>query len=202
IDSVRLPLDENEQPDCTDNDFNNTEIFEDETPVSPGINSINHLADAADVSIAGPMRFGNRVTGIAGLGTEAVNCQDPRCSSLELTEDPMSGLWTLEELELLADGPATLTSGNWSLPIERSALRLYDVARGTIYVDANNAEFHVIEPNRAHFVISGASSLALALRWASNSSPITARRTASGWDLEGFMVEHIDREGHTWTLYL
>jgi len=38
------------------------------------------------------------------------------------------------------------------------------------------------------------------LRWASNASPITARRTATGWSLDSFVIDHEDSKGQRWTV--
>ena len=62
VDYAYLPENEDDHLSCTDNDLNNTEIFEDSSPPSPGINSITYLGQSPLVWITGPEFFGGPVS--------------------------------------------------------------------------------------------------------------------------------------------
>ena len=94
-----------------------------------------------------------------------------------------------------------MTNGGSSLLVGRAAIRLYQVGQGTIELARDGSQVHALQPGEAHFVISGVGAGSFAdLRWGTNASPITARKTAGGWSVEGFIVEHADARGEIWTI--
>ena len=199
VDYAYLPEDAEDHRSCDDNDLNNTEVFEDTIPTSPGINSITHLDPSPLVWVTGPEIFGAPVSGHGSLASQASGCVAPWCSVLEITANDATGHWTLEELELFGDGPVILTNGGMSLLVDRAAIRLYQVGRGTIQVLRDGSQVHSLQPGEAHFVISGVGVFA-DLHWGTNASPITARETAAGWSIDPFIIEHLDDKGETWTI--
>ncbi|KIG11540.1 hypothetical protein DB30_03370 [Enhygromyxa salina] len=201
VGSASLPDDPDTYLSCYDNDVNNTEIFESIVPTSPGINQILHLGESSSGSIMGPEVLGGRVSGTGSFQSQASACVDPWCSRLEITTDGPTGYWTLEELELFADGPVELTNGTSVVPIERSAIRLYQVGLGTIRTDRAGSQVFAVEAGDAHFVISGVGGGIVAdLRWGRNASPITAHQHGDSWMLDSFVIEHVDADANSWTI--
>lgn len=202
VTSASPPEDEADYLDCVDASFNNTEVFEDSVPSSPGINSLAQLSSAGSVSVTGPVVLGGRVTGLAGLSSEAGSCVDPWCSFMEITVDDASGFWTLEELELYADGVVAFTTGSINLDVDRGAIRLYGVALGETRSDRRGTDIHTIDAGGASFAIGGMSAFTSDVRWGKNASPITMHEARSAWIIDSFVVEHIDRAGERWTVLI
>lgn len=201
VNSVWLPAIPEDYQECYDNDFNNTEWFEDAVPPSSGINEILYLTEAAtSASMVGPVVEKGRVTGVGGLSSQAGSCVNPWCSLLEVTVDDSTGFWTLEELNLYADGAVSFTNGSARLNVERGAIRLYQVALGNVQADRRGKKTYTVQAGEAGFVVSGTSGFASDLRWARNASPITMHETATGWLIDSFVIEHIDRAGERWTV--
>jgi hypothetical protein len=200
VSSVALPGDVSEYQTCYDSSFNNTEVFEDTVPTSPGINSVLYLAKAGMASMIGPVVEDGHVTGVGGLASKANSCVDPWCSSLEVTVDTETGFLTLENLELYAEGLVSFSNGSATLDVERGAIRLYQVALGSIEDDGPGVSSYTVEPGDAGFLVSGASVFAVDLRWARNTSPITLHETTTGWVIDSFEMEHVDRAGGHWTV--
>ncbi|PRP93074.1 hypothetical protein ENSA5_45660 [Enhygromyxa salina] len=201
VDSASLPESEDDYLSCHDNDFNNTEFFEEAVPISPGINSVTHLVESSPASVMGPELHGGQVFGVGSFASQATDCAAPWCSQLEITEGEPYGGWTLEELELYGDGPASLTNGIAVLPVERVAIRLYQVGLGAIQSDRSGAPVYAIQAGEAHFVLSGVGAGAVYdLRWGTNASAITARKDGSGWVIDSFVIEHFDAKGERWTV--
>ncbi|WP_181197720.1 hypothetical protein [Enhygromyxa salina] len=201
VDSASLPEDENGYLSCTDNDFNNTEIFEEAVPLSPGINSVTHLAESSSGSIMGPKLFGGQVFGVGSFASLASGCVPPWCSLLEITQDGPGGFWTLEELELYGDGTVSMTNGSATILVDRAAIRLYQVGRGVTRAGRSGAQIHAIPAGEAHFVFSGVGGAAIYdVRWGTNVSAITAREDGGGWILDSFVVEHRDSDGESWII--
>lgn len=200
VDTVSLPEDTEQHIACSDNSYNNTELFEDTIPRSPGIHTITTMASAGSATVFGPELLGGRVHGVGRLSSLADSCQAPWCSTLEITADRGAGQWTLEELELFADGAVSLSNGSVKVLIERSAIRLYHVGLGTIRPDRSGALVYTLDTRAANFVITGVGGDVYDLRWAVNASPITARMTAKGWVLDSFVIEHEDSKGQRWVV--
>lgn len=201
VESASLPEDPDNYLSCEDNDVNNTEIFEDFVPTSPGINRVMHMAESSLGSIMGPEVFGGRVSGTGSFQSQASSCVDPWCSRLEVTTDEPAGFWTLEELELFVDGSVELSNGKTSLIIERPAIRLYQVALGTIQTDRRGTKVYSVQAGESHFVISGVGGgVTPDLRWGRSSSPITARQKGGTWVIDSFVIEHVDADGNSWTV--
>jgi hypothetical protein len=201
ISSVSLPEDMSEYQACYDNGFNNTEVFENTVPTSTGINSILYLGGAAGAaSMVGPVVDGGHVSGLGGLASQATACVDPWCSSLEVTIDEETGFWTLENLDLYADGLVPFSNGWASLDVERGAIRLYHVAPGSIQINGPGGPVYTVESGDAGFLVSGASAFAVDLRWARNASPIIMHETPAGWVIDSFELEHVDHSGQHWTV--
>jgi hypothetical protein len=200
VDTASLPEDPTDHLACQDNDYNNTEIFEDEVPSRPGFGSSIYLVDSPLATVTGPEILGGRVSAVGRFTSAASGCRDPWCSWLELSIDDPRGLWTLEELELFGDGPVSMTNGSASITVERVAIRLYEGALGPMSSDGS-APVYTLRAGEAHFVISGiGAGPVYDLRWASNASPITVHDHQDGWMLDGFVIEHIDRDGDSWTI--
>jgi hypothetical protein len=186
---------------CHDNDYNNTEIFEDEVPSTPGFGSTTYLVDSPLAAVIGPELLGGRVSAAGRFTSLASGCADPWCSWLELSTDDAGGLWALEELELFGDGPLSMTNGSVSITAERVAIRLYETGLGTVPIDDIGAGVYTLLPGAAHFVISGVGAGSIYdLRWASNVSPITVHDRDGGWMLDSFVIEHVDRDGERWSI--
>jgi hypothetical protein len=201
VNSVSLPLDPADYLACHDNDYNNTEIFEDEVPTPPGFVSVTNLVDSPLATVTGPELLGGRVSAIGRFTSLASGCADPWCSVLELSTDGPDGTWTLEELELFGDGPLSMTNGSTSITVERVAIRLYAVGLGTISIDHSGAGVYTLRAGEAHFVISGVGAGPVYdLRLASNASPITVHDHDGGWVVDSFVIEHVDRDGQSWTI--
>jgi len=67
--------------------------------------------------------------------------------------------------------------------------------------DRSGALVHTLRADEAHFVISGiGAGPVYDLRWASNSSPITVHQHRDGWVVDSFVIEHVDRDGESWTI--
>jgi hypothetical protein len=199
VDSVSLPQDPADYLVCYDNDYNNTEIFEDEVPTTPGFRSTTYLADSPLVTVTGPELLGGRVSAVGRFGSVASGCTDPWCSWLQLSTDDPNGLWSLEELELFGDGPVSMTNGSSAITVERVAIRLYQVGLGTVSID--DSDTYTLQAGEAHFTISGVGAGPVYdLRWASNASPITVHDQDGGWAMDSFVIEHIDRKGESWTI--
>jgi hypothetical protein len=201
VSSVSLPGDPADYLACHDNDYNNTEIFEDEVPSTPGFGSVSYLVDSPLAAVTGPELLGGRVSAVGRFTSLASACADPWCSWLELSTDDRSDVWTLDELELFGDGPLSMTNGSASIMVERVAIRLYEKGFGTVSIDRIGARVHTLRPGAAHFVVSGVGSgLVYDLRWASNASPITVHDHDGGWTVDSFVIEHVDRSGERWTI--
>ena len=201
VDSASVPEDPGDYLSCEGNNVNNTEVFEGPVPLSSGINQILYMSESASASLVGPEVLGGRVSGTGRFQSQASACVGPWCSMLEVTTDESAGQWTLEELELFANGQVELTNGKMALMIDRSAVRLYQVALGTIQTDRRGNSVYAIQAGEAHFVISGVGGGTVPdVRWASNSSPITARRSGGSWLVDSFVIEHVDRDGNSWTI--
>jgi hypothetical protein len=203
VDSASLPQDPADYLTCEDNDYNNTEIFEDEVPTVPRFGNVTYLVDSPLVTVAGPEVLGGRVSAVGRFTSLASGCTDPWCSWLEVSMDDESRLWTLEELELFGDGPVNMTNGSSAITIERVAIRLYERGIGTVSEDQKGARAYALQAGEAHFVISGVGvGPVYDLRWASNSSPITVSNRDGSWVVESFVIEHVDREGESWTIVI
>ena len=194
VTTTTLPESKDQFITCFDNNFNNSEVFEEIVPVSPGINNISRLADAGSVAIAGPIFNAGRVVGFGDLMSQTRGCEDPWCSTLEITQG-LTGEWTLEELSLFADGTVAVRVGGLSVPIERAAVRLYGVSRAV----PDSGPF-VIDSGEAHFVVSGIGGGAPETRWASNTTPIIIHKAGDGWVADGFTITHVDSSGLIWTI--
>jgi hypothetical protein len=201
VSSVSLPGDPDAHLACHDNNYNNTEIFEDEIPSTPGFRSSTYLVDSPLAAVIGPELLGGRVSAVGRFTSLASGCADPWCSVLELSIDDPGGLWTLEELELFGDGPLSMTNGSVSITAERVAIRLYETGLGTVPIDDIGAGVYILQPGAAHFIISGVGAgTVYDLRWASNVSPITVHDRDDGWMLDSFVIEHADRKGERWSI--
>jgi hypothetical protein len=201
VNSVSLPGDPDDYLACYDNDFNNTEIFEDEVPSPPGFGSVAYLVDSPLAAVTGPELLGGQVSAVGRFASLASGCANPWCSWLALRTDDTRGLWTLEELELFGDGPLNMTNGSASITVERVAIRLYETGRGTVPVDDLGSGVYTLRPGGAHFFITGVGAGPVYdLRWASNASPITVQDRDGGWMLDSFVIEHVDRDGERWTI--
>jgi hypothetical protein len=201
VDAASLPKDPADYLACQDNDHNNTEIFEDVVPSTPGFGSASYLVDSPRATVTGPDLFGERVSAVGRFTSLASGCTDPWCSSLELSTNDLRGVWTLEELELFGDGPVSMTNGSSSIMVERVAIRLYEGGCGTFSIDRSGARVHTLPAGEAHFVISGVGAGPVYdLRWASNASPITAHDDDGRWVVDSFVIEHVDRDGESWTI--
>jgi hypothetical protein len=201
VDSVSLPQDSTDYLSCQDNDYNNTEVFEDGGPTTPGFGSVTYLIDSPLATVTGPELLGERVSAVGRFASLTSGCTHPWCSRLELSTDDPSGLWSLEELELFGDGPLSMTHGNASITVERVAIRLYAGGLGTTSEDGTGARVYTLRSGEAHFIISGVGAGPVYdLRWANNASPITVHDRDDRWMVDSFMVEHVDRNGETWTI--
>jgi hypothetical protein len=201
VDAASLPEDPADYLACHDNDYNNTEVFEDEVPTTPGFGSITYLVDSPLARVTGPAILGGRVSAVGRFTSVASGCTDPWCSWLELSTDDPSGLWTLAELELFGDAPVSMTNGSASITVARVAIRLYEGGLGTVSIDRSGARVYTLRAGEAHFVISGVGpGPVYDLRWASNSSPITVHDHQDGWVVDSFVIQHVDRKGESWTI--
>jgi hypothetical protein len=206
VTSFWLPDDESEHLTCYGSDFNNTEFFEGSVPRPPGVDSFAHLTNAGSASLAGPVVMDGRVTALATLASEAGSCKDPWCSFMAVTVDESSRVWTLNELTLNADGVVWMTNGTTRVDVERGAIRLYGQAVGDIdpnpdFIDPR-LEVYTIAPRTAQLVISGVSAFAADIRWGTNFTPIKMYKTQNGWDIDAFVVEHVDRADERWTVVI
>lgn len=201
IDDVSLPADPANYVDCTDNSHNNTEIFESQAS-SPGITYELTLASGSRASLSGPQVMGGHVSGAQIFASQASDCMAPWCSTASFAVDATEGSWTLDDMNLFVDGDAMLGNGSASLAIDRASIRLYETSSGVIFTDRSGAEIHELRPGAVHFVAAGASSTGIGLYLLSNASPITAHESESGWVFDGFILEHVDVDGNTWTLTL
>jgi hypothetical protein len=201
VDSASLPQALADYLVCQDNDNNNTEIFKDEVPTTPGFDSITYLVDSPLATVTGPELLGGRVSAVGRFTSLASGCAGPWCSWLELTTDDPSSLWTLQELELFGDEPVSMTNGSVSITVERVAIRLYEGGLGTTSEDSSGDRIYTMRTGGAHFVISGIGPGPIYdLRWASNSSPITLHDRGGAWVVDSFVIEHVDRNGESWTI--
>jgi hypothetical protein len=201
VDSVSLPQDPADNLACQDNDYNNTEIFEDEVPTTPGFGSITYLVDSPLATVTWPQLLGERVSAVGRFTSLASGCTDPWCSWLALTTDDPRGLWNLDELELFGDGPVSMINGSAAVTVERVAIRLYEGGLGTVSKDRSGARVYALKAGGAHFVVSGIGpGPVYDLRWASNSSPIMVHDRGRGWVVDSFVIEHVDRKGEIWTI--
>lgn len=201
VDSATLPAGPADYLSCQDNDYNNTEIFEDEVPTTPGFGSVTYLIDSPLATVTGPELLGERVSAVGRFASLTSGCTEPWCSRLELSTDDSSDLWSLEELELFGDGPVNITHGSASITVERVAIRLYEGGLGTTSEDRSGARVYTLRSGEAHFVISGVGAGPVYdLRWANNASPITVHDRDDRWMVDSFTIEHVDRNGETWTI--
>lgn len=202
VDSVSLPQDSTDYLVCYDNDYNNTEIFEeDEVPSTPGFGSVTYLVNSPLATVTGPELLGGRVSAVGRFTSLTSGCTEPWCSRLEISTDDSSGLWSLDELELFGDGPVSMTNGSASVTVERVAIRLYGRGLETVSSDHMDTHMYMLEAGEAHFTISGVGAGPVYdLRWASNASPIMVHDLDDGWMVDGFMIEHVDRNGESWTI--
>jgi hypothetical protein len=95
--SVSLPGDPADYLACHDNDYNNTEIFEDEVPSTPGFGSVSYLVDSPLAAVTGPELLGGRVSAVGRFTSLASACADPWCSWLESSArmtEATCGRWT------------------------------------------------------------------------------------------------------------
>lgn len=198
---VSLPEGAVDYLDCTNNAHNDTEIFESMVPSSPGIIYDISLASAGPASLSGPIVMGGPVTGAESLTSQANDCAEPWCSNARLTVDGPSGTWQIEDMNLFVNGRAALQNGSAMLPIERASVRLHETSVGSFVTDISGTVY-TIPARGAHFVVSGASEVGVGLQLLSNASPITAHASVSGWMFDGFVLDHVDANGDTWTLTL
>jgi hypothetical protein len=206
VTTTTLPEDERERLACFDNSLNDSEIFEERLPKSPGVIRVELAGGSSNAPIGGPLLpDGQRVIGTASIDSLASQCAEPRCSWLEVSTNP-AGALVLEDMNLFARGPTTIEIGPWAFAIEDAALRLYGASHGSwvdlIHDSANPSGAYVIEPGDAHFVISGISGGEHERRWATNSDPIVLRESGGAWTVESFAVTHVDVVGQAWTITL
>ncbi len=169
-------------------------MFEEIVPVEAGVTDVVRLADAADAWIVGWPLLGGRAYGTAPIASLARGCERSRCSTLELTQKEIGG-WTLRELSLFASAPIVMTYGDFSVEIERAAIRLYGAAPGV-----RDSTVHVVPDGRARFLISGATDGGPSTRWATNSAPIVLYEKNGGWFADRFELIHVDGSGAEWVI--
>ncbi len=199
---VKLPEDLADYIDCVDNNYNNTEIFESNTPSPPGITNTFALASAAEASLLGPFLWGGRVSGAEHLASQASGCTSPWCSNARITVASNRGTWTLEDMNLFVDGTTTLDNGELSLDVDCASIRLYGISPGVIVEEPSGAAVYEVPPGTAHFLVAGASSQGIGLYLLTNSSPIRARESGTGWSFDQFVLELVDGNGAAWMLRL
>jgi len=87
VDSASLPEDPADYLACQDNDYNNTEIFEDDVPTTPG-SAASHISSIRrSLRSRGPSCSVRGVSAVGLFTSLASGCADPWCSSLQLTTD-------------------------------------------------------------------------------------------------------------------
>lgn len=200
VNHVALPEDPQDWLECVDNNFNNTEIFEQVIPGPPGLVGATNLASPASVTVVGPELLGAPILGGGRILPSQGPCES--CSRMELIADGSSPDWALTELELVSYGPVRLGNADFALDIERAAIRLYALAPGILARETEGPLVHLIPAHRAGFVVSGVSHGVADLRWATNATPIVLYPTDRGWRMEAFELEHIDRNQDRWSIQL
>lgn len=215
VESATLPKDPADYQACDDAYFNNSELFESKLPVFVGRDvgaplllgmgrgmtvALSHIDDA--VSITSTMLVNGQP--VTGTGTVTPACEQPRCSSLVLTEHAAPGLLALEELELFADGPVRLAHGPLPVNLDGAALRLYGASPAEyLRIDgAQERRMYAVAPHDAQFVISGSVVDRKDLRWAINTTPIFIFVTDDEVEIFGFSVAHTDGADQSWTVHV
>lgn len=213
VESATLPEDPADYQPCDDAYFNNTELFESKLPVFVGRDvgaplllgrgmtvSLSDVDDA--VSITSTLLVNGEP--VAGAGTVTLACQQPRCSSLVVTEHAGPGLLALEELELFADGPVSIAHGPLPVNLDGAALRLYGASPAEyLRVDgAQHRRMYAVAPHDAQFVISGAVAHRKDVRWATNTTPIFIFVSDAEVEIFGFTVAHTDGVDQSWIVHV